>query len=203
MSKRIYISADYSPDSGDVDVVRVLQQWGKDKYHRVDFIDMSQVVSGSVSADSDCRPCDLKSEFNRQINASSFVIFVVGDKTATRTAGSNCLRSGKASNYGIPCTPYKENANGRKSCKVLSTMNALPGNIGSINSYSYLRHEFEQARSAQKKIIILYNSLRNEVNWLPTYMSGYEAYAHPFWTKNACGLKTGDYDFIKRALDFD
>ena len=94
MSKQVYISADYATDSGDRDVVDVLQTWGSDNYHRVDFIDMSQVSSGSVSNDPDCRPCDLKSEFNRQINASSAVIFVVGDKTASRTAGSSCNRNG-------------------------------------------------------------------------------------------------------------
>lgn len=92
MSKRVYISADYSEGSGDRDVVNVLQKWSDDNYHKVDFVDMSQVESGSVSEDKDCRPCDLKAEFNRQINASSAVIFVVGDKTASRTAGSSCTR---------------------------------------------------------------------------------------------------------------
>lgn len=82
MSKQVYISADYSEDSGDRNVVDTLNQWGTDNLHKVDFIDMSKVVSGSVSNDPDCRPCDLKQEFNQQINASSAVIFVVGDKTA-------------------------------------------------------------------------------------------------------------------------
>ena len=51
MSKRVYISADYATDSGDRNVVDVLQRWGQDNLHRVDFTDMSQVASGSVSAD--------------------------------------------------------------------------------------------------------------------------------------------------------
>ena len=70
MSKRVYISADYSEDSGDRDVVDLLNNWGKDNYHKTDFVDMAKVVSGSVSNNDDCRPCDLKKEFNRQINAS-------------------------------------------------------------------------------------------------------------------------------------
>ena len=74
MSKQVYISADYSEDSGDRDVVEILNQWGTDNMHKVDFIDMSKVVSGSVSSDPDCRICDLKNEFNKQINASSAVI---------------------------------------------------------------------------------------------------------------------------------
>lgn len=92
MSKRVYISADYSEDDGDLDVVEELSRWGNDALHKVDFIDMSKVASGSVSKDSDCRICDLKQEFNRQINASSAVIFVVGDNTALREAGNACRR---------------------------------------------------------------------------------------------------------------
>ena len=94
MSKQVYISADYAEYDGDRDVVEELNKWGSDNFHKVDFIDMSKVASGSVSKDPDCRICDLKQEFNRQINASSAVIFVVGDKTALRTAGSACRRSG-------------------------------------------------------------------------------------------------------------
>lgn len=59
MSKQVYISADYSLDSGDRNVVSVLQKWGSDNYHKVNFIDMSRVVSGSGLNDPDCRPCDL------------------------------------------------------------------------------------------------------------------------------------------------
>ena len=61
---RVYISADYSEESGDREVVEVLNKWSNDKLHKVNFLDMAQVVSGSVSKDPDCRPCDLKKEFN-------------------------------------------------------------------------------------------------------------------------------------------
>lgn len=77
MSKQVYISADYSMYDGDRDVVEELNKWGSDNLHKVDFIDMSKVASGSVSKDSDCRICDLKREFNRQINASSAVILLL------------------------------------------------------------------------------------------------------------------------------
>lgn len=95
MSKQVYISADYSEGDGDRDVVETLNKWGSDALHKVDFIDMSKVASGSVSNDPDCRICNLKKEFNKQINASSAVIFIVGDKTASRTAGCSCLRASK------------------------------------------------------------------------------------------------------------
>ncbi|MCQ5166122.1 MAG: hypothetical protein ACLUW4_11500 [Butyribacter sp.] len=203
MSKQVYISADYAENDGDREVVNVLHKWSDDNVHKVSFVDMSQVASGSVSQDSDCRPCDLKKEFNAQINASSAVIFIVGDMTAYRTAGSSCSRAGRQQ-YESTCTPYKQNTNGTKTCKVYSTTDSYNNpDVGNINNYSYLRHEFEQAKKRNKKIIILFNSLRNEMDWLPSYMKGYEQNVHPFWKKNYWGEKVGDYDYIKEVLGVD
>lgn len=202
MRKQVYISADYSKDDGDYEVVEVLNGWGNDDKHIIDFIDMSKVVSGSVSKNPDCRPCDLKKEFNSQINASSAVIFVVGNKTASRTAGSNCSRLNKTQSIYL-CTPYKQNTNGYKYCKISSI--TTPGekdDIGEINAYSYLRHEFEQAKKKDKQIIIVYNSTRNELEWLPLYMKGYESYAMPFWIYDSYGRKVGNYSKIKEVLGY-
>lgn len=201
MSKQVYISADYAND-GDTEVVEELVKWGKDDKHKVDFIDMSNPSSGTVADSDDCRICDLKAEFNKQINSSSAVIFIVGDKTAIRTAGSACERS-KKEWYECSCTPYKQNTSGKKDCKVYSTSTTnVNGDVGNINSYSYLRHEFEQAKKKDKTIIIVYNSTRNESTWLPSYMSGYEGDAHPFWKFDDSGKKAGDYYYIKEALGF-
>ena len=74
MNKRIYISADYAENDGDRKVVEELKKWGRDNYHLSDFVDMAEVISGSVSKNNpDCRICDLKEEFNKQIKASSIV----------------------------------------------------------------------------------------------------------------------------------
>lgn len=198
MAKRVYISADYAEGSGDRNVVEILNKWGNDDLHKVDFIDMAAVASGSVSSDPDCRTCDLKCEFNAQINASSAVIFVVGDKTALRKAGSQCrCKVDKGKYY---CTPYKHNSSGQVVCKYT---NVVPSNedVGYINKYSYLRHEFEQAKKRQKKVIILYNSTRKERNWLPDYMSAYESLAEPFFI-NVNGEKIANYQHIKKELGF-
>lgn len=202
MAKQVYISADYSEDTGDRNVVEELNKWGSDNLHKVDFIDMSKVASGSVSNDSDCRICDLKKEFNRQINSSSAVIFIVGDKTATRTAGSACKRASNEQIY-CTCTPYKQNIKGVKSCKIHFTCTPdKNGDVGIINAYSYLKHEFEQAQKANKKIIVIYNSTRKESNWLPSYMKYYENQAVPFWIINSLGVKVGNYSYIKEKLGF-
>ena len=202
MSKQVYISADYDQSNGDQNVVDELNKWGSDSLHKVDFIDMSKVSSGSVANSDDCRICDLKAEFNRQINASSAVILVVGDMTASRTAGSGCERVSKE-RWQCPCTPYQQNTNGEKECKVSSV--STPGendDCGNINKYSYLRHEFEQAKKKNKTMIIVYNSTRKETSWLPSYMDGYEENAKPFWKTDANGKKVGDYAYIKEVLGF-
>lgn len=202
MGKRIYISADYSEVNGDRDVVEELHKWGKDNLHKVEYVDTAEVVSGSVSKDPDCRPCDLKKEFNSQINVSSAVIFIIGDKTALRTAGSVCRRHNGTA--GCDCTPYKKNSKGTRICKwdIVST----PGpndDLGNINSYSYLEHEFRQAKKKGKPIIVIYNSLYKQPSWLPIYMKDYELEAYAFWTKNAYGNKAGNYFYIKKALGYD
>lgn len=200
MSKRVYISADYSEVSGDRDVISVLHCWAFDNLHKVDFVDMAQVYSGSVAQSPDCRVCDLKEEFNRQINASSTVIFIIGDKTASRLAGSNCKRN---RNVLCSCTPYKQNVNGSKVCKHNSVVDApIDGDIGYINQFSYLQHEFLQAVRRNKQIIIVFNSTRKESSWLPSYMEGFENVARPFWVLNSKGEKVGDYEYFKQTLGF-
>jgi len=203
MSKRVYISADYSEEDGDRDVIELLHSWGEDNLHKVDYCDTAEVVSGSVSKDADCRACDLKKEFNDQINASSAVIFVIGDKTAARTAGSSCKRLSNGA--GCECTPYKQNANGKVTCKIWSSIYTTSSNedLGKINTYSYIEHEFKQAIRKKKTIIIVYNSLIRQPGWLPSYMSDYADEAKPFWKKNNYGAKVGDYQFIKQALGYE
>lgn len=205
MTKRIYISADYSEEQGDRDVCEELSKWGKDNYHSLDFVDMAQVVSGSVADDNpDCRSCDLKAEFNQQISKSSIVLFVIGDKTAYRTAGSSCKRNGYSYPYWtLECTPYKQNSKGSSKCKVSQTYPATSGDVGNINSFSYLRHEYEEAKRKGKKIVVVYNSTRREASWLPCYMEECENIAVPFWTIDKRGNKVGNYPLIKVLLGDD
>ena len=202
MSKRIYISADYDLYTGDRDVIDELMKWNNSHKYVVDFVDMAKVVSGSVANDSDCRPCDLKLEFNKQINASSVALFVVGNNTATRTAGAACHRT--TSPWLLnKCTPYKQNWQGSKYCRVTNAaLYSNAGDINCINNYSYLRHEFEQAKIKNKQIIVVYNSFYKQPSWLPSYLKGYENQAIPFWTHDSCGNKVGNYAAIKSALGY-
>jgi hypothetical protein len=203
MSRRIYISSDYDEGNGDRNVVEEFYRWNDSNRHSLEFVDLARVVSGSVSDKPDCRICDLKNEFNKQINSASAVIFVIGDKTKDRTAGSACSRFNKWSTLGCTCTPYKQNAFGAKPCKISYLVFFGPGeNVEEINSYSYLRHEFEQAKKKGKQIIIVYNSLRRQPKWLPSYMTEYADQAEPFWIETEFGNRIGNYEFIKKKLGY-
>lgn len=199
MRKRVYISADYAEGNGDRNVVDLLNEWGNDNLHKVDFVDMAKVVSGSCSLDSDCRACDLKKEFNQQINLSSGVIFIVGDKTKVRKAGSACARENYYDAKSCLCTPYKRNNSGYVACKI-DNIPRCYDDVNYVNRYSYLRHEFEQARLKNKRIIVIYNSSRKESDWLPDYMKKYEEKAHPFWIVKDV---YADYNYIKESLGFE
>lgn len=203
MSKRIYISADYDPITGDRDVINELMKWNTSHKYVVDFVDMAAVTSGSVSRDPDCRPCDLKLEFNKQINASSVVLFVVGNNTATRTAGAACPST--STPWGLNrCTPYKHNWQGAKYCRVTNaTLYSKLGDVNCINNYSYLRHEFEQAKKKGKQIIVVYNSFYKQPSWLPSYLKSYENQAFPFWIRDAWWNKVGNYAAVKKALGYE
>lgn len=172
----------------------MLNKWGQDDLHSIDFVDMAKVTSGSITSNPDCRPCDLKNEFNQQINQSSIVIFIVGDMTKYRTAGEACRKNNNS------CTPYKQNFNGTKNCDFNKVFRySTYSNVCPVNNYSYLRHEFEQAKKRNKKNVILYNSTRCEANWLPFYMAGYEQYAFPFWLNKV--TETPNYYQIKKVLE--
>ena len=75
------------------------------------------------------------------------------------------------------------------------------GDVGNINTYSYLRHEFEQAKKKGRKIIVIYNSLYKQPQWLPCYMSDYKDKAFAFWKMDAYGSRVGNYVLIKEVLD--
>lgn len=109
------------------------------------------------------------------------MIFIVGDKTASKTAGSCCKRMSQEW-FNCTCTPYKQNVNGTTTCKMYSAspMGLDVKDIGNINPYSYVEHKFREAIIRKKDIIILYNSVINRSSWLPMYVKGYECYAHSF-----------------------
>lgn len=162
ISERVYINAGYAEDNGNRNVIDILNQWGSGNRHRVDFINMSKVAPGNVSNDPGCRPCNLKREFNQQVGASFAAIFIVGDKTVSRKAGSNCSRV-NSEQTDCSCTPYKQSSRDFKTCKVTHIGSAKADNgVGNINVFPHLQHEFGQVRKRKKSIVTVYNSLHKK-----------------------------------------
>ena len=56
-----------------------LLTWSDSNKYLVDFVDMATVAFGSVVKDPDCRICDLKLDFNKQMNASSILLCIMGN----------------------------------------------------------------------------------------------------------------------------
>ena len=50
---------------------------------------------------------------------------------------------------------------------------------------------------------MVYNSLNKQSGWLPSYLKEYEYVAEPFWVKDYWGNKTGNYQYIKKALGYE
>lgn len=100
-------------------------------------------------------------------------------------------------------TPYKKTQKERVLARDIVSTPGPNDDLGNINTYSYLKHEFLQAKKKGKTIIIVYNSLQKQPSWLPAYMKDYESKAYAFWTKNSLGKKVGNYFYIKKALGYD
>ena len=71
----------------------------------------------------------------------------------------------------------------------------IPGRISNMSLCKLKRKK--------RTIIIVYNSLNKQSDWLPEYMKDYKEEAHPFWIKNLWGEKIGDYQYIKKALGYE
>lgn len=161
MSKRVFVSADWKEPfvshSWDKEVVDRIRKWKNDSRYGIDII-CTDDVHKSVTDNLDCRRCDIKEECGKFINLSSIVIFVVGDNTASKTAGA-C--------NGISCSPAYSGQN-KVCCKYF-----FPDNFDKLFSkgwsMSYLQYEITTAVLAKKSIVLVYNSVYKQESWIPSW----------------------------------
>ena len=183
MAKRTFVSADwkepYDSHSWDKEVVDRIRKWRDDGRYGVDIICTDEVHKG-VMEKPDCRRCDIKGECGKQINSSSVVIAVIGDKTATKTAGE-CDEAS--------CSPAYSGQD-KKTCKYSTSPaeTTAEGGVAGGNKMSYLRHEITKAASAKKSIIVVFNSMLNQTGWIPSWYTTLkdngsikELWRGPFW----------------------
>jgi len=178
MRTKVYVSADwkepFDKHSSDKEVVNRIRQWGYDSRYGVD-ITCTDNVHNSVTNDDDCRRCDIKNECRSQILKSDIIVFVVGDKTATKNAGP-C--------DGRYCSPAYSGEE-KKYCN----RNFLLDPIDTWKDMSYLEFEISTAVLFRKPILIVYNSVYHQESWIPSWYTKLCKYNpvkelgdFPFWT---------------------
>lgn len=200
MGKNIFVSADWKDDfvnslSDDKIVVERIRTWSNSANYGVNFRYTDAVHKSVLNSNNpDCRRCDIKLECEHQIEWSSIVIIVIGDKTKTKGSGA-C--------DGQACSPA-ESWKPKVPCKLV---HAAPGQETNVVYYaeSYLEHEIRIALTLKKKIILVFNSVNVMIDWIPQfYLSeivknpNLELCRVPFWQDLRGGKDC--YTSIKRYL---
>ncbi|MDR0326006.1 MAG: TIR domain-containing protein [Oscillospiraceae bacterium] len=170
MGKRVFVSADWkenesNPKSCDKNVVGRIREWADDDRRSIEIDCTDDVHSSVLDTLDDCRRCDIKRECGSHINWSSIVIFVVGDNTATKSAGAcSCdecspAYSGKEK---LPCKLVW----GTSSSDVRTWDGTLYKNEMGM---SYLQYEITKAAQLGKSIIVVFNSMNKQESWIPSW----------------------------------
>lgn len=157
MSKKVFVSADwkepFDSHSWDKEVVDRIREWKDDSRYGVD-LSCTDDVHNSVTRKKDCRRCDIKEECGRYIKSSSVVIFVVGDNTGSKKAGA-C--------DGVDCAPAYSGLP-KKACN-----SHLSNQISNWKGMSYLEYEITTAVLEKKNIVVVFNSVYKQENWIPAW----------------------------------
>lgn len=161
MIKRVFVSADwkepFDSHSWDKEVVDRIRKWEHDERYSLDIC-CTDDVHKSVTDNIDCRRCEIKEECRRYINSSSVVVFVVGDNTASKKAGS-C--------DSIACSPAYSGQ--QKACCKYLINNKYANAFQGGRQMSYLQYEITTAVLAKKSIVLVYNSANKQESWIPSW----------------------------------
>ena len=165
MGKRVFVSADWNEPfdsrSWDKEVVDKIRKWVTDDRYDLEIDCTDDVHDSVLDNNDDCRRCDIKGECGRHINRSSVIIFVVGDKTGTKAAGV-C--------DGISCSPaYSGQTKSRCKYYTSPAEDIYEGGVSEGNKMSYLKHEITKSAQKGKSVILVFNSMRKEENWIPSW----------------------------------
>ena len=192
MGKNVFVSADWkdhgNPESDDKDVVDRIRKWSDDLRYSTEFRYTDDVKDSVLKpSNPDCRRCDIKGECGDQIDWSSVVIFVVGDKVASKTAGE-C--------NGVSCSPAYSGL-GTERCKYYKSP---AEDVDGGNGMSYLKFEITKAAREGKSILLVFNSVNKMESWIPSWYNTLckdyiftELGRVPFWNE-VKGTKDCYYD---------
>ena len=166
---RTYIAGDWDHDK---DAVDQLHKWNDSKYWSLSFTDAHDLTS---SRDSSLN-CTIKSSLKTRMDASKTFVLIVGDQTASVTAGS-CRWCGSYNSYTYRC------AKGY-----------------SVDYRSFIKFECDKAVEAGIKIIVLYKATRVDWSKCPEAVRYVGTHASMIYKGND-GNYYWDYQSVKDAFD--
>ena len=166
---RTYIAGDWDHDK---DAVDQLHKWNDSKYWSLSFTDAHDLTS---SRDSSLN-CTIKSSLKTRMDASKTFVLIVGDQTASVTAGS-CRWCGSYNSYTYRC------AKGY-----------------SVDYRSFIKFECDKAVEAGIKIIVLYKATRVDRSKCPEAVRYVGTHASMIYKGND-GNYYCDYQSVKDAFD--
>ena len=168
---RTYIAGDWDHDK---DAVDQLHKWNDSKYWSLSFTDAHDLTS---SRDSSLN-CTIKSSLKTRMDASKTFVLIVGDQTASVTAGS-CRWCRSYHSYIYHC---------------------MKGY--SVDYRSFIEFECDKAIEAGIKIIVLYKATQVDRSKCPQIVRYVGTHASMIYKGND-GNCYWDYQSVKNAFDMD
>lgn len=166
---RTYIAGDWDHDK---DAVDKLHEWNNSNYWSLSFTDAHDITS---SRDSSLN-CTIKASLKTRMDASKTFVLIVGEQTASVTAGS-CRWCGSYNSYlGYCARGY------------------------GVDYRSFIKFECEKAKEAGIKIIVLYKSTRIDRSKCPDPVRYVGTHVAMIFRGNN-GNYYWDYQAVKNAFD--
>ena len=138
---KTYIAGDWT---GDSNLIRKLNEWNKDNFLALSFVNVHEVTQSSDSTLN----CNIKRSLRKRLKITKTFVLIIGEKTFSLRSGACYL-----------CRYY--NSGG-------GWFNAFPScyNGGNVDNRSYIQYECEMAlkdyRAGElKNIVVIYNGLLN------------------------------------------
>lgn len=166
---KTYIAGDWT---GDKNAIDQLYRWNNSKYWGLTFTDAHELTQAKDTSLN----CSIKRSLKERMDASKTFVLVVGDKTASLTAGS-CRYCNSYNSWTISC------ARGHY-----------------VDFRSYIEFECEKAVEAGIKIVVLYNSTIVSRSKCPEAVR-YKGVHVSMIYKGIDGKYYWDYDSVKKAMD--
>lgn len=136
---KTYIAGDWT---GDKDLIDKLDEWNKNKYLNLSFVNVHEVTQSSDSTLN----CNIKRSLRKRLKITKTFVLIVGEKTCSLRSGACCF-----------CRHYISGG---------GWYNTLPScySGGTIDNRSYIQYECEMAlkdynAGELKNIVVIYNGL--------------------------------------------